>query len=107
MIIKKFKNGNINLKLESCDIEDNIVDENVYHDDMFMHDLYIEQGEDGYNYILDHNKQLVYYLGSYMVQNPLKWILDTLKDAYDNGKTVKIYPMDNKNLYQEILDNQE
>lgn len=107
MIIKKFSNGNINMRLEKCDVENRMVNENIYHDDMFMSDLYIEQGDDGYSYILDHNKQLVYYLGSYMVQNPLKWLLDTLQDAYNNSKTVKIYPYKSKTLYQEIIDSQE
>lgn len=76
--IKKFKNGKIKVTLQkSYDLENGEVNENVYHDDMFMADLSINQ-INGYQYLVDYNTQLVYELGSYLMQNPLKWILDTL-----------------------------
>ena len=80
MIIKKFKNGKVKLQVEKCDrLSDGTVDENVYHDDMCCDDLYIHQ-INGYQYVVDFNTSTVYELGSYLLQNPLKWILDILEE---------------------------
>ena len=77
-MIKKFKNGKLVLKVEKDDFEkDGSVRETFYHDDMFFDDLYINQ-INGYHYLVDFNKSLVYDLGSYLMQNPLKYILEEL-----------------------------
>lgn len=54
--------------------------EHIYHNDMTNKDLYIETVADG-SYVLDYNTQKAYSLGSYLVQNPLKLILDTLVET--------------------------
>ena len=102
MKIKKFKNGKITMTLEkNYDFnEDGSINENVYHDDMFMSDLYINQ-INGYQYVTDYNTQRVYNLGSYLLQNPLKYILDELKE---HGKMI-LYPLskrESKSLLQDL-----
>lgn len=101
MKITKFKNGKIKLELESSDFDyQGNVREEVYHDDMFMCDLYIEQ-INGYQYIVDTNTQRVYELGSYLLQNPLKYLLDELKE---HGK-MYLYPLskrESKSLLQDL-----
>ena len=91
-MIKKFKNGKILLKPDKIDIlDDGSIDENFYHDDMFYSDLCICQ-INGYQYIVDFNTSLVYELGSYLLQNPLKYILEELEE---NGK-LYLYPLSKK-----------
>lgn len=90
-MIKKFKNGKILLKPEKIDFDGKTLSENFYHDDMFFSDLYINQ-INGYQYIVDFNTSLVYDLGSYLLQNPLKWLLETLET---NGK-MYLYPLNKK-----------
>ena len=88
-MIKKFKNGKLVLKVEKDDFEkDGTVRESFYHDDMFFEDLYINQ-INGYHYLVDFNKSLVYDLGSYLMQNPLKYILEELGEY---GKLI-FYPL--------------
>jgi len=111
MIIKKFKNGNINLKLQKEDIEDGQIDENVYHDEMFMDDLYIHIDYNGDKWIADYNTGRAYYLGSYLLQNPLKSLLDTLYDFHKDNKVYKLEPITDEEALKEIftldLDNEE
>jgi len=80
-IIKKFKNGKILVSIQkNYDIqEDKSIDENIYHDDFLMSDLYINQ-INGYQYLVDYNTSTVYELGSYLCQNPLKGILEELQE---------------------------
>ena len=87
-MIKKFKNGKILLKPDSVE---EILNESFYHDEMFTADLYLNQ-INGYMYIVDFNRSLVYELGSYLMQNPLKYILDEL-EAF--GK-MYLYPLSKK-----------
>lgn len=88
-MIKKFKNGKLVLRVEKDDFEtDGTVRETFYHDEMFMSDLYINQ-INGYQYLVDFNKSLVYDLGSYLMQNPLKYILEELEE---HGRLV-YYPL--------------
>ena len=100
MKIKKFRNGKIKLTVEpKHDIEykintkefDTKISESVYHNDMFFADLYINQ-INGYQYITNHNTQRVYELGSYLMQNPLKWLLDELAEK----RTIYFYPLSRK-----------
>ncbi len=93
MIIKKFNNGKLSLSLEKCDIENGEVDENVYHDEMFMEDLYLESVFDEW-YLLDYNTSRAYYIGSHRVQNPLKWMLDILKECYEENRVYHLRPED-------------
>jgi len=93
MDIKKFKNGKIKMSIQKdYDIEnDGSINENVYHDDMFMSDLSLNQ-INGYMYITDYNTQLVYELGSYLMQNPLKFLLEELEEKH----TLYFYPLNKK-----------
>jgi hypothetical protein len=100
--IKKFSNGKIKVTIQKeYDILSNgSIDENVYHDDFFMSDLSINQ-INGYQYLVDYNTQLVYEMGSYLMHNPLKFILDTLQE---NGK-IYFYPLSkrqSKSLLQDL-----
>lgn len=102
MEIKKFKNGKIKMTIQkNYDInDDGTINENVYHDDMFFSDLYINQ-INGYQYICDFNTSLVYEMGSYLMQNPLKFILDTLQE----DKQIYLYPLskkESKSLLQDL-----
>lgn len=93
MLVKKFKNGKIKLQLEASDKElEEYERENIYHDDMFMSDLYIETIEGNY-IIVDFNTSTVYdYFNSYMIQNPLKVLID---DIYESEKGyIYLYPSD-------------
>ena len=99
-MIKKFKNGKILLKPDKSDFTNGVLDENFYHDEMFFSDLSINQ-INGYQYITDYNQSRVYELGSYLMQNPLKWLLDELQE---NGK-LYLYPLtkrESKSLLQDL-----
>lgn len=92
-MIKKYKNGNITLRAEKSDFDgDGNVKESFYHDDMFMRDLYIENTDDGTCYIIDYNTNKAYLFGSYLMQNPLKLLLDRLKEC----PMIKLYPLLNE-----------
>lgn len=99
-MIKKFKNGKILLKPDKNDFENGVLNENFYHDEMLMSDLYINQ-INGYQYIVDFNTLLVYEIGSYLLQNPLKFILETLEE----DKKIYLYPLskkESKSLLQDL-----
>ena len=102
MDIKKFKNGKIKMtvKKDYDILPDGSINENVYHDDMFMSDLSINQ-INGYQYIVDFNTSTCYEMGSYLVQNPLKEILETLQE----NKKIYLYPLskkESKSLLQDL-----
>ena len=89
MKIKKFKNGKIKLELEKSDHE--LTDhDTVYHDDMFFSDLYIDTINGDY-IIIDYNTSIIYdYFNSYMLQNPLKTLID---DIFNSEKGyIYLYP---------------
>lgn len=99
-MIKKFKNGKLRLEVVKDDFVNGEVHENFYHDEMFMSDLYLNQ-INGYQYLVDFNQDIVYELGSYLMQNPLKWLLDELKDH----KKLILYPLskrESKSLIQDL-----
>ena len=112
-MIKKYRNGVIMLKPDTIDIMENgDVDENFYHHDMFMQDLYIEQLSDCDWYLVDLNKRLIYRLGSYLLQNPLKSLLEDLaedgfrillpEDPKESGRMIDLlYDEEAKNLLQD------
>lgn len=93
MIIKKFKNGKIKLQLEKkWDFEQYTgeLSESIYHDDMFMENLYIDT-INGCFYIIDTNKQIIYdYFNGYFIQNPLKSLLNDL----ESNSKIYLYPSD-------------
>jgi hypothetical protein len=102
MIIKKFKNGKLLLKTQKEDFNntENLIDDGIYHDDMFMQDLSINQ-INGYQYITDFNTNRVYELGSYLMQNPLKYLLDELTE----NKKMYLKPVtkkESKSLLQDL-----
>lgn len=86
MIVKKFKNGKIKLQLEQkydYNNNNNEIDiDNIYHRDMTMCDLYINQ-INGYQYVVDWNTYTVYPLISegyhLSCYNPLVFLRDELK----------------------------
>ena len=94
-MIKKFKNGKIKLnrpaKNDSYYWDNGVLIDEYYHDDMFFSDLYINQ-INGYMYITDFNTGLVYELGSYLLQNPIKYILDEITE----GGRMYLYPLSKK-----------
>ena len=100
-MIRKFKNGNIVL-----DIRDDIkkgyyektIDgiENFYHNEMYMEDLYVNQ-INGYLYIVDFNKRLVYDLP--------RGYLNFLKELLNKGK-IKLIPY-GKRISKELLNDLE
>ena len=91
--IKKFKNGKLAFRVDaSYSIKDGELDEKYYHDGMFMEDLYLNQ-INGYMYLVDYNTQRVYEIGSYLVQNPLKYLLDTILEHHKAGKVFHLYPL--------------
>ena len=101
-IVKKFKNGKIKIQLDYMNEGTTAQEiESVYHDDMFMSDLYINQAN-GYSYLVDFNTGLVYELGSYLMQNPLKQILDELLEK----NKIYFYPLTKKQS-RDILEDLE
>ena len=105
-MIKKFKNGNIRLyapKKNSMDdyllLEDGTICENYYHENMNMSDLSFNQ-INGYMYLVDFNTNLVYELESQNIQNPLKWLLDSIAEE---GKYY-LYPLSKNECKQLLMD---
>ena len=86
MEIKKFKNGKIKMQLEKSDLfyysdgNGGIDIDRLYDDEITMSDLYIQQ-INGYQYIVDFNTNTVYEMGSYLMQNPLKFIADKMSEG--------------------------
>lgn len=104
--IRKFKNGKIAFRVDaSYSIKNGELDENYYHDGMFMNDLYLNQ-INGYMYLVDYNTQLVYELGSYLMQNPLKYLLDSIMEEHKKGKAFYLYPL-TKRYSRELLEDLE
>ena len=89
-MIKKFKNGNINLCIKE-DLKNGYYDhnniENFIHNKMFLEDLYIET-IDGYLYIFDANKFNFY---SFDFNSINEFLNELLK-----GYTIKLYKLDKK-----------
>ena len=100
-MIRKFKNGNIVLDIRE-DIKkgyyEKTIDgiENFYHNEMYMEDLYINQ-INGYLYIVDFNKRLVYDLP--------RGYLNFLKELLNKGK-IKLIPY-GKRISKELLNDLE
>lgn len=95
-MIRKFKNGNIVLKMDNQKEFDIDL---FYNEDMFWEDLYFNQIE-GYMYLVDYNKTLVYDFGDCYMN-----ILLYLKERLERG-TVRLYPLPKKQgelLLQELL----
>ena len=96
-MIKKFKNGNIVLDVRD-DIKKGYYEktiegiENFYHNEMYMEDLYVNQ-INGYLYIVDLNKRLVYDLP--------KGYLNFLEELLNKGK-IKLIPY-GKKISKELL----
>ncbi len=99
--IKKFKNGKIKMQVPKNSIyyNENGVDENFYHNEMFMSDLYFNQ-INGYMYLIDFNKSIAYEIGSYLLQNPIKYILEELT----NKKVLYLYPLTKKYSRSLLMD---
>ena len=100
-MIKKFKNGNIVLDIRE-DIKkgyyEKTIDgiENFCHNEMYMEDLYVNQ-INGYLYIVDFNKRLVYDLP--------RGYLNFLKELLNKGK-IKLIPY-GKKISKDLLNDLE
>ena len=100
-MIKKFKNGNIVLDIRE-DIKKGYYEktiegiENFYHNEMYIEDLYVNQ-INGYLYIVDFNKRLVYDLP--------RGYLNFLEELLTNGK-IKLIPYE-KRISDELLNDLE
>lgn len=95
-MIRKFKNGNIVLKMDNQ--KDFDIDQ-FYHEEMFWSDLYFNQ-VDGYMYLMDWNKDIVYDFSDCYIN-----ILLYLKERLEGG-LVRLYPMPKKEgdiLIQELF----
>ena len=94
MRITKFKNGNLNLKLESDydkSGDEYTLDAILNNHDMFMNDLYFMVDGAGVLWIIDFNKDLAYDIPMFMF-NPNYWVsYKFFKDLLD-GQTVKLNP---------------
>jgi hypothetical protein len=92
-MIKKFKNGNVLLKL------DGQWDESFYHNDMFWNDLYFNQ-INGYMYLVDYNTQRMYDFSDCYMN-----ILDYLKDELaKKNNQMRLYPIPKKESKQLFVD---
>ena len=98
-MIKKFKNGNINLSIKE-DLKSGYYNElnieHFIHDEMFMEDLYIEV-INGYLYVLDMSNNNLYELGFITIDVFLSELL--------KGYTIKLYKFDEevaKDLLQDL-----
>ena len=95
-MIKKFKNGNINLCIKE-DLKNGYYDhnniENFIHNEMFMEDLHIEI-INGYLYILDMSNNSLYELGFITIDVFLNELL--------KGYAIKLYELD-KEVANDLL----
>ena len=96
MIIKKFKNGNINIRMEASD--DFYYERNwdkLYNNE--MSDLYFNRIND-YEYLIDWNTGMVYDMTNLLGYLALEGdILTALFTYIENNKgSIKLYPMSNK-----------
>ena len=94
--IKKFRNGKVKLYVPENDWcyrdDDGKVKEEFYFDEMELADLRIEVIEGDW-YIIDFNTGRVYnYFNGYLIQNPLKYLLDDLT----KNKKIYLYPLSNR-----------
>jgi hypothetical protein len=94
MHIKKFKKGTINLKLDKEELKNpDGIETIIYNDDVFWNDLYFYPSEvDGWLYIYDSNKGLVYPASDYG--------FDTLRELQD-GSLVKLRGVPNNQEWEE------
>lgn len=99
-MIKKFKNGNINLSIKE-DLKNGYYNinniEGFIHNEMFLEDLYIEI-IGGYLYILDMSSNNLYELGFITIDVFLSELL--------KGNTIKLYKL-NKAVTKELLQDLE
>lgn len=100
MMITKFKNGNINFKLENEDWESgNIIDiDAIYNNSMFWNDLSIQFLDDE-PYIIDFNTQLVYNV----LNNYSNVLMQLKRMLEENNGTLKLFPL-TKNESIEIIE---
>lgn len=98
MLIKKFKNGNLNLKLEKSDIFyysnnewiEGIDIDKIYNDEITMQDLYFNS-INGYMYLVDYSKNVMYDFSDCNI-NILFYLRDGLIDGYSANVIWKLYP---------------
>lgn len=96
MKIVKFKNGNLNLKLEpdfdKSKYGDYTLDEILYNHDVFMNDLYFKIDAGGLLWLIDYNKSLAYEIPMLYMFNPSYWQSYNFFKSLIEGKTVKLIP---------------
>ena len=120
MNIKKFKNGSINLSLESSDkfyyskyntsydtsVKDSMecIDIDSIYEVMTMDDLYFNQ-VNGYMYLIDYNTQRAYDFSDCYI-NILLYLKELLINSYNDNKVLKLYAMSNKD-YKSLMEDLE
>lgn len=106
MIINKFKNGNINIRMEASDgfyYGDNLTYDGLYNE-LTMSDLYFNQ-VNGYMYLTDFNTGRVYDMFNLLGYHSN--ILTAFFNYIENNKgSVKLHPM-SKKAGNEILQDLE
>lgn len=94
MKILKFKNGNLNLKLEpnydKSKYSDYTLDEILNNDDLFMNNLYFKVDDGGTLWIIDYNKKLAYDIADCF--HVAMWNKVSFFNRLLIGRTVKIRP---------------
>ena len=99
-MIKKFKNGNINLNIKE-DLKNGYYDhnniENFIYNEMFFKDLYINV-IGGYLYVLDTSNDNLYEFGFITIDDFLNELL--------KGYTIKLYRL-NKRITKDLLQDLE
>lgn len=105
MKVIKFKNGNLNLKLEPnydrsnyCDYTlDNILNNN----DLFMDDLYFKVDGGGVLWLVDYNRDLAYDIADYF--HAAVWNQIGFFNKLLTGRTLKIRPYGSINDVKEYF----
>ena len=119
MLIKKFNNGNINMKLEKSDLFyhgknntcnnkefniNNIDIDSIYNDEITMDDLYFNQ-INGYMYLVDYNTNNIYDFSN-CYNNILLDLKSMLVDSYNKNESLKLYAVSKKE-YKSLMEDLE
>ena len=109
-MVKVFKNGKIKLGVPKRDPyfrdANGKVLEDFYHGVLFWDNIYIESIEGNWYIVNFSNKRVYNYYNSYLVQNPLKVLLDDLTE----NEVIYLYPMsarESKQLLKQYYEEQE
>ena len=94
MIIKRFRNGNINIRMESCDLYNRLRDDDIILENLGIQKigtLLFETGEEIY-YVIDYINNTVFDLTEPLCHDISNFINDVF-DTYRDKKVLKLKPM--------------